>query len=278
MNPITIDISFITPLFSYGAFNKAPARPEIRVPSIRGVLRWWAEALLQPKQVVDMFGGAGNPPVSSQFVLRVVDTEEREGSELLLPHPCDHQSPKNALRVGSRFTLAISQRSNGKPRKDAEFLRVIKAWLMMGALGGRSNRGAGSFCWASDSEAIAQISNADHYQKEIDSVLDGTDLKAVVLPDEYSSGEDARGIASNTISGGVGNNALGNIRPRVPSPLKFRVVRFGERFRIVAVWDGRGRNNAGRVDLKRAIDALVNSDKEIGRQLKMSSIYGWCQS
>lgn len=281
MKPFSICFESITPVFSYGAHNKKPEQPEIRVPSIRGMLRWWSDALLGCEKTKAIFGGTGEPPVASGITVRVTDLKTQQGRQDLLPHPCDHHSPKNAILDGSRWSLMFSSRTNGKVWKEADFVRVLHAWLLLGGLGGRSNRGAGSFCWNSDRKDLINPSGVEDYQKKIDELLEGSPIRACVLKGEETTAEDAREVVSNTVSGGVGNNALGNIDPRTPSPLKFRIIKIGDTYCIVAVWDGRNRKDEGRGDLKLAIDELcrktsLHGVKEIGVLLQASALYQWC--
>ena len=281
MKPLNVEIELISPLFSYGAENRNPARPEIRVPSIRGMLRWWPEALLGERDVIDLWGGAeGDSPRASQIVVRVEEVQRREARQNLLPHPCGHQSPKNCIDPGTRFRLMFGERPGRlklSQEQEGKFKRVVKAWLLMGALGGRSNRGAGSFKWTCD--GLQGPSSEEDYARAIRELLIGCPLQAALLPGWYDRSEAARIVASDTISGGCGNNALGSISPkRIPSPLKFRIVAVDGRFGIIALWDGRGRANLGRRDLEVAITALERHPKPIGKALKDSGLYLWARA
>ena len=292
MKPFPVKIRMITPLFSYGANNKNDPQPEIRVASIRGMLRWWANALMSANEVTEIFGGEQDGgPVSSRVRIRLSPMQQPQKSKSnLLPHPCPHQSPKVSIVAGTKFELLFSECLNGKKELDARFIRVLKCWLLLGAIGGRSNRGAGSFTFEWDDFHAPTAAAA--YISEVNRLLQGSHLRVAILPEEFSSAEDARIVASNTIAGGVGNNALGNISPRVPSPLKFRVVEMRSNegamprkyFVLAALWDGRNRHQEGRRDLKTAIDELCRrvppkrEAKKVGELLKASALYQWCNS
>ena len=69
MRQATIDFQFVTPAFLGGANQQA----ELRMPSVRGALRWWSRAMEYP--VEDVFGTAPKnstqaPAQASSVVLR----------------------------------------------------------------------------------------------------------------------------------------------------------------------------------------------------------------
>lgn len=291
MKPFSIKIKLITPLFSYGANNKNNPQPEIRVPSVRGMLRWWANALLSADEVAEILGGEQDKsPVASRVRIRLSLMQQLQKSMInLLPHPCPHPSPKMSVVAGTKFELLFSECLNGKRELDERFIRVLKCWLLLGALGGRSNRGAGSFSFEWDGFSAPEV--PDNYIREVNNLLQGSHLHAAILPGEFSTAEEARIVASNTIAGGIGNNALGNINPRVPSPLRFRVVEMRaaegavprKYYALAAIWDGRNRQQEGRSDLMTAIDELSRETsrhdvKAVGELLKASALYQWCNS
>src|ERR1043166_7335138 len=63
------DIQLLTPCFCRGAYRD---QPEIRAPSIRGMVRWWFRALGgTPDQEKALFGGVHAGAVASRLVFRV---------------------------------------------------------------------------------------------------------------------------------------------------------------------------------------------------------------
>jgi len=114
--------------------------------------------------------------------------------------------------------------------------------------------------------------------------------KVAVLGRDYASAETARRDVSDSL-GGPGkekqtgrddlqalNNPLGCINgknkrgeklARKTSPLKYRILRFGMSYRILAFWDGRTEvtGNAAN-DLYDVVDLLAQKKPRIGEQLK----------
>jgi len=77
----TYEVEIITPCFCAGADQK---KAEIRVPSIRGQLRWWFRALGGTREEeTAVFGGVHGRAVTSKVWLRVSDVQH--GPEIDLP-------------------------------------------------------------------------------------------------------------------------------------------------------------------------------------------------
>lgn len=284
-----IKLVFVTPLFSHGASDV----PEVRAPSIRGMLRGWFR-LLGGDLVAErrVFGGISQSDSSghdetraSRIVVRVTNVVFTSARPPALPHKAGYAAaPRNAYAAGTSCEIVIMDRLGGLKPDDAGLLtRAIKAWLMMGTLGFRSTRAAGSFTWEWAEFPYPQT--AADYQSACDTVLEDAPVRSALLAEDFSSAEVARRVASDTIGGRDDNNGndslhavhdpLGCIKPhRKTSPLKFRVVQFGGSFRLLAVWDGRDEvtgNNSS--DLHDVIDLLVAKHKQIGSLLKASTLY-----
>ncbi len=298
-----IDLEFITPMFSHGATDQ----PEIRSASIRGQLHAWFRILggdIEAERRV--FGGikqrnadSGIMPshektLASRVVVRVSDVNGGARELPTLPHKQGGMAaPRKAYDVGTKCRIMITDRLGGLIGADEALLnRAINAWLLMGTLGFRSTRAAGSFAWVDESFPMPTDPTA--YQAACRDLLREASAQAKVAVLErdtpYSSAELARRAVSDSL-GGPGenkkserddlqdlNNPLGCIKgksrigeelTRKTSPLKYRILRFGNQFRILAFWDGRtdvtGNTNN---DLYNVIDLLAQRKPEIGAQLK----------
>jgi len=294
----TIDIEFITPLFSHGATDG----PEIRPASIRGQLHAWFRLLggdIEAERRV--FGGIKQGKADSRrmsscketkastIVVRVCDIQGQIRELLTLPHKSGRgreASPRKAYDVGAKCQIVITDRLGGLSQKDAALLnRAIDAWLLMGTLGFRATRAAGSFIWSD--EALPMPTEPLAYQDACRDLLDeaGAEAKVAVLDRDYSSAELARRDVSDSLGGRedqTGKDSLAKINDplgfingrggikRKTSPLKYRIIRFADKFRILAFWDGRGEvTGNSENDLYDVID-LLNKQKHdrIGAQLK----------
>ena len=257
----TIDLEFITPLFSHGAIDA----PEVRASSIRGQLHAWFRILggdVEAERRV--FGGIrqskadsnimpnNQMTLASRIVVRVANVDGQVRELPTLPHKQGGAAaPRKAFAAGARCRIIIQDRLDGLSADDEKLLdSAINAWLLMGTLGYRSTRAAGSFIW--NDESYPMPSNAVEYQDECRNLLEDSeaDAKVAILERDYMSADVARRDISDSLGGRDDragqddlsrlHNPLGKVfGDRKTSPLKYRLVRFGEVFRILAFWDGR---------------------------------------
>lgn len=289
-------ITFITPLFSRGAYENSP---EIRPPSIRGQLHWWFRALGGTyADEKGIFGGVKNGTVASKVVIRVSDVNGETNSKYYtLPHK--PAVTKDAYCPETSFHLHVFERLGGlKGTLKVGFERVLKAWLLFGTLGLRSTRAAGSFIWEPLDGGFAYPQTFDEYERECQTLLNGVPtLKFALLNKEYSSSEEARVDISDTLGGKNKETRLlkdqdelselsyplGNVHQkgqpeiapkRKTSPLRFRIVKCRDIYRIAAVWDNR-REVTGNTerDLQGIIRLLNDRKPHLGSQLINSSLY-----
>ncbi len=274
-------LTFITPLFSKGSYDD---QPEIRPPSIRGQLHWWFRALggthADEKAI---FGGVHGDPVASKTVVRANNIAGKTGEIATLPHKHGNQaSPKAAFLPGTRFDLHFHERLGGLNGKHATtFHRAVEAWLLAGTLGLRATRAGGSFVWEPLTDDGTQMpGDVAAYAARLNAVFDGAPLRVLLLNQTFLNAEAARRCVSDTLGGrddSHGTSDLARLRDplgkvfggRKTSPLRFRIVKLGTDFHIIAVWDNRNvvtGNQPG--DLNGIIDLLVNRGKPIGQALR----------
>lgn len=294
----TIDLEFITPLFSHGATDL----PEVRAASIRGQLHAWFRIVggnIEAERRV--FGGIKQGKAdpkrmpnqgetkASKIVVRVSDVVGRVKELPTLPHKQGGMSaPRKAFDVGAKCRVAIMDRLGGVEGKDETLLnRAINAWLLMGTLGFRATRAAGSFVW--HDESFPMPMEPLEYEDACRDLLDESNAKAkvAVLGRDYTSAETARRDVSDSLGGrddrkgqddlAALNDPLGFIngrdgRKRKTSPLKYRIVRFDGKFRVLAFWDGRSEVTGNSDDDFRGVVDLLNEHPRIhdriGAQLK----------
>jgi len=286
MLPASHHIEFITPLFSKGFYDDLP---EIRSPSIRGQLHYWFRALGgKIAEETSIFGGVHGGATASKVTVRVSNVTGKAETRATLPHKRGGEaSLKMSFLPGTRFTLHLMPRLGGiDDRLKSKFDAALEAWLLMGGLGLRTTRGAGSFRWqpAADTSGPVPPQTFSEYDLRCRALLEKAPLRFALLDEEYSSAELARHDCSDTIGGSNDHpgqeslagirDPLGRIRPtRKTSPLRFRVVGMEGKFRIAALWDTRTAVTMnGDSDLKDAIRLLVGKDKAIGYQLEKSSL------
>ena len=285
----TYRLEFITPLFSRGEYED---HPEIRPPSIRGQLHWWFRALggnaMDEKAI---FGGVHGGATASKLVVRVASATGATGKANTLPHKGGGQaSPKTAFQIGTRFDLRLLTRlGKMEGRLKSALDRAVESWLLLGTLGLRSTRAAGSFRW----EPVPSIAEATfrpppsfaEYEARCVTLLGKSSLRFALLGQSYPAAEQARRVVSDTLGGRDDyegqsdlsrlNDPLGKIGrgERKTSPLRFRIVGIGPEFRIAAVWDARTTVTGNRPgDLAGLIRLLDQRKPALGRQLAASKL------
>ena len=287
-----IDLEFITPMFSHGATDQ----PEIRPASIRGQLHAWFRIMggdLEAERRV--FGGIRHKnadpkkmpihekTLASRVVVRVSNMDGRVKELPTLPHKQGGMAaPRKAFDAGAKCRIVIADRLGGLNEADEALLnRAIDAWLLMGTLGFRATRAAGSFTWSDESFPMPTDPLA--YEDACRNLLDDASARAkvAVLDRDYGSADNARADVSDSLGGRNdrgGQDDLARLHDplgrvfggRKTSPLKYRILRFGSTFRVLAFWDGRQEVTGNtKHDFYDVIDLLYERKREkIGEQLK----------
>jgi len=278
---ISYSITFLTPLFSKGSYDN---RPEVRPASIRGQLHWWFRALGgSHNDEKSIFGGVHGGATASKIVVRVGNLQGQSAEVATLPHKQGGQSsPKWAYKPGASFDLHVLERLGGlQANHRPAFERTLETWLLLGTLGLRATRAAGSFAWQPlTAEGVAMPQSLDEWRSRCKDLLRNAPLKLHLVAEDFDSAEDARRIVSDTIGGRddhQGEDSLARINyplgrigrgVRKTSPLRFRIIRVENKFHIAAVWDDRTAVTGNRPgDLNAVIQHLVAKDKKIGRLL-----------
>jgi hypothetical protein len=142
----TVKYSFklLTVCFCGGADSQgAPA--EMRIPSIRGQVRLMHRELSSVQEVNRIWGSTTDGSGASRvgMVLDSANPPRPETSRThILPHK--RQGSRPAIAEGRVFSMTL-QRLVGCTNTDWEAAqKALKAWLILGCLGLRSNRAAGS--------------------------------------------------------------------------------------------------------------------------------------
>ncbi len=189
-----------------------------------------------------------------------------------MPHKGREGGKKKAIAPGARYELTLLPRRDGiKPQEQQRLERVLDAWLLLGAVGQRANRGAGS------PSPEGAPPTADAYLSRARALLDGSKLRCALIGDMYPSEHKLRFDAGDFVNGPATRAVRGSrevevtqpwwpfgaAEEREPSPLKLRAVQVGGHLRLLAIWDGREHTAD---DLRRGLDQLAKT-KEIGRLL-----------
>lgn len=226
------DIQLLSPTFCRGAYKD---KPEIRVPSIRGMVRWWFRALGgTPNDEKMVFGGMSNfgknrQVMASNLVFRVSNVHAKSDRFLALPHKKGGQgNPQVAFQPDGSFHLEVFSRFEPlPPYPEQKAINALEVWLLLGALGLRANRAGGSL-WPADD--TAPKSEGELHQK-----LQLHDCKWPVYlagPEVGTSLEQLRAAATDTVS--KPKEIFGSAgRDRLASPLKFKIVKLNGALRLL---------------------------------------------
>lgn len=216
----------LTDCFCGGADNQSGSA-EMRIPSIRGQVRAWQREV-SGAEVVNRIWGSTTGAVSASRVGLVCDgpmmPRQAQPKPCILPHK--HQGPRPALSAGQSFRLKL-QRLIGCTADDwSTAQNAMKLWLLLGCLGLRSNRAAGSVWPVGDwvpqtSEQLAIVIHRLGFPWPIQLVDTPRGEKA----------EELRRLASDTVKGH--ENLFGNMKPRIPSPTKFKVIELAGQPRLL---------------------------------------------
>lgn len=223
------EIELLTPCFCRGAYRD---QPEIRVPSIRGMVRWWFRALGgMREQEKAVFGGVHGGAAASRLVFRVsnVSAHKADPNPATLPHKSGGQaSPQAAFASGAKFHLSVTSRLS--PLPDDLVRRVenaLEVWILLGSLGLRANRGGGSL-WPAGNHAPKTPAELRERLTALGCnwpvYLAGTKVGTNV--------EELRAAATDTVS--EPREIFGAARGgRLASPLKIKIVRLDNQLRLL---------------------------------------------
>ncbi len=235
------NLKLLTPCFCAGA---DPQAPEIRAPSIRGHLRRWHGRIYGHNDVKAVWGGIGKGGGASKIQLRVQAWPEASTREEILPHKGGGGGYRQALACD--FSVILAARDPGALEKAAA---VVEIWSLLGSLGARANRAAGSV-WPANSapENISELQARIHKSgwSEGDIYISERTEKAAML----------RLMASDTLQK---PDLFGCVRPeRRESPIKMKVVELDDGLHLILFSENGGL-------IARAIKELGHASKPLSR-------------
>jgi hypothetical protein len=235
----------LTPLFNRGAYQDTP---ELRVPSIRGMVRWWFRQLEYQELATDerqrrtqlaairdsestAFGGVHGGAKASRLVFRVsqVRAIPANPKPLTLPHKQGGQgSPQAAFAPGVTFQLEVFTRLGDLgPELGRKVQNALEVWLLLGALGLRANRSGGNV-WPANGAVPATPAALRTRLNQLGCrwpvMLAGIEAESTL--------DQLRAAATDTVNGRP--DVFGQVRGgRIASKVKFKVVMLEEKLRLL---------------------------------------------
>lgn len=225
MNLITENFrfTFLTPCFSGTAEGKDAEESELRIPPIRGQIRFWHGATYGADSVNRVWGNSsGSDGQGSRVALRILKGPSPSRQPVsLLPHKTRGQGSRPALPVDAQASVQLQRLPSSSNDDWEKALSAMRIWLIAGTLGYRSSRAAGSV-WPVEPWAPRTPQDLGRLLAPLIGKPVGA-WAAAFLPN--SAGRDwtaLRETASDTPRGPA--YLFGNAQPRTPSPVRFKVI------------------------------------------------------
>src|SRR6266545_4771399 len=230
----TFSFRFLTPCFSGTAEGKDAPTSELRVPPIRGHIRFWHRAAYGADSANLVWGStSGNEGQASRVAVRVkIGHPPSHQTAQLLPHKTHGQGSRPALPQDGRATIEFQRLPACTSDDWAKAVTAAKLWLLAGTLGYRSSRAAGSV-WPD--EKWTPQSKDDLASLLATLISKPNQPWGATLAGESAgkSWSDLRATASDTPKGA--SHLFGNAIQRKPSPLRFKVVELDSGVCLLAV-------------------------------------------
>lgn len=145
MQTITFDCEIITPMFISGADGSTP---ELRAPSIKGMMRYWWRAINSDLSIDDLrkkeseiFGNSDESVGRSKFSIRISHHPDKHFNYKPMPHK--DKPFLNAFSVSQKFSLKFLTQSKDNTLEIIKNIFILSS--ILGGLGKRSRRGFGSY-------------------------------------------------------------------------------------------------------------------------------------
>lgn len=216
----TYSVELLTPCFC----KIGRDQPEIRGSSIRGMIREWKRLLGgRPDKI---WGGTGGN--ASKVGLDVHQVNTPISKAALLPHVTEEEKNKKravskTLDAGGTFSLTLNRLVGCSDSMWEEAQLDVENWLILGCLGQRANRAAGSV-WCAEWQFPDTLSFFD----KLGTVSPNWEIQ--VSTNSFKDADEARETASDTIDFAP---LFGSFSPRKPSPTKMKVIKINDEYRLL---------------------------------------------
>lgn len=222
----TYSFILLTPAMIGGA-NGKNGNAEMRIASIRGQVRWWHRKANFSPGCNEVWGQTEPNVIASKVSLALepcLDTEHCDAD--ILPHDLKKSGrPRDAISPGVSHTLTLRRLVGCTNDQWKTAQKAVKLWLLLGGLGLRVNRAAGSV-WPVDDWAPDDAASLRTLLEEL-----GYNYPVRLAdPSSEASPQNLRRAASDTVSE---PRYFGGINPRKSSPLKMKVALLGDSLRLL---------------------------------------------
>lgn len=230
----TLSFRFLTPCFSGTAEGREASASELRVPAIRGHIRFWHRAAFGADSANRVWGSTnGNEGQGSRVAVMIKTglAPSRQNAQLL-PHKTHGQGSRPALPQDARASIELQRLPACTSDDWAKAVTSAKLWILAGTLGYRSSRAAGSV-WPEENWTPQSKDGLAHLLAPLISRPIQPWGAALAGESAGKSWSDLRTAASDTPKGPP--HLFGNAIPRKPSPVRFKVVELGSGLCLLAI-------------------------------------------
>ena len=230
----TFPFEFLTDCFSGTAEGKLATQSELRVPPIRGHVRMWHVSAFGIDSCNEIWGSTAGDGAGSRVAMKLTELPPPStvGSDVL-PHKDNERQrgSRPALVAGSRAALELTRLPLCDDTQWDRAQDAVKLWLLLGTLGLRSARAAGSV-WPIDDAKVPWVpTDAAALKKRLTTLGLKNNSVALIGVGKTKTAADLRTTASDTVSDRA---VFGGINERAPSPTRFKVILLGAENCLVA--------------------------------------------
>ena len=133
--------TFLTPCFSGGAVGKDAKSCELRLPPVRGQIRFWHHAAFGLPSTDRIWGSVAGGARASRVAVRLLAPLQSEGRFApVLPHKTHSAGSRAALPEKSAGGFSVQRLVSCSDDDWREAIEATMLWLLVGTLGFRSAR------------------------------------------------------------------------------------------------------------------------------------------
>ena len=152
MREAVFEFELLTPAILAGADQQSA---EMRIPSIRGALRWWTRLIAGKEEEKRIFGHVTGEQCQSsmvnlrllsptQYILPSQNASSLTGNKFdYFLWPFERGNTRGVIKASSCFKVVLKTKP-GKDDLDEDFEKILWVFLLFGSLGTRSRRAYGS--------------------------------------------------------------------------------------------------------------------------------------
>ncbi|MBI4657923.1 MAG: hypothetical protein HY735_03580 [Verrucomicrobia bacterium] len=218
----TFHFTFLTACFSGGAEGKEAKTSELRVPPVRGHIRFWHRATFGVESANRVWGSTdGDEGQGSRVAIRIGESLPPSRRDApLLPHKT-HGASRPALPPGATASIQLQRLPACSNDDWQQALTATRIWILAGTLGYRSSRAAGSV-WPLESWTPRSRDELSGLLAPLLKKPGNPWAAALAGKPAAKTATALRETASDTPQGPA--QLFGQAQPRRPSPVRFKVV------------------------------------------------------